>query len=115
MAVGLGTVSVPVGTAEFSFFVSREVAGGAATGTLSYTRPDGFSIASTEITTFSVAGNTATIGGKCRWNTGELCTFTVIVRNNGTPGASLDEFFISIAPRPFVGGRLKSGEIIVRS
>src|SRR2546427_8954946 len=72
---------------------------------------------STGMLTLLIVGNTATFSGTCTKRVGNgnpgMCTFTVLVEDNGNPGANRDKFTIAVSGEP-PEGWIPSGQPIIR-
>ena len=107
---GGGSIAVAGNIGTFGFTVQRARADAPIQGDLQYiNHATGAKVHSVAFNTFSVNGATATFAGTCI-NNGAPCTFSVVVSDNGEPGAT-DTFSISISGGPTEGGTLRSGNI----
>ena len=116
---------MPGGRASFGFDVQRQNTGDAPDGALSYNNnPRGLTVQATQIRTFDIVDDTATLSGDCTktydGNTWIDCTFSVSVRDNDNPpqfvggvesGRGWDSFTIQVSDEPTEGGTLLRGTI----
>ena len=63
------------------------------------------------ITSLNVSGNNASFSGTCTKNGAGSFSFTVMVQDNGEPGAGADTFSISVSGGPTDGGTITKGNI----
>ena len=94
-----------------TFGVSGGIKNGEFWGELSYNDHDGMKVKSTSVTDYIVIDSvTRQINGIARANDRSICTYTVVVVDNGEPGRN-DRFSLTLSNGYSASGKLEGGNI----